>query len=252
MSEDLRDKVTAFVLTVGEPTTLECIVALERQTHRVKIERIENVAPMDRALQAMLDRCTTPYFIQVDADMVLYQDAVQRLYRTIESQPPSVYQALISLHDEHLGRDILGVRIVRHEIAKKYPFRAVQGCETDQFRRAEADGYHTVARIGKDIGVAGVHKATQSPQACYERYRTLFRRARKSEGIDWVRPYAAEFLQRLIRDPNEANLYVLLGAVAGMLAPLEVDEGEKNALVIPAELVRLHNHFQGVFSCPKE
>jgi len=249
---DLSTEVTAFVLTVGEPTTLECIVALERQTHRVKIERIENVAPMDRALQAIIDRCTTKYFIQVDADMILYPDAVQRLHRFIESQPANVYQALIALHDEHLDRDIIGVRIVRHEVAKKYPFCAVQGCETDQMKRAAADGFTTVARIGNGIGVAGVHKQTVSPQACYERYRTLFRRSRKDEGIEWVQPYAADFLKRLIEKPNETNLYVFLGAVAGMIVPLDVAEGEKNALSTPEELVRLHNHFQGVFSCHKE
>jgi len=245
--DDLRDQVTVFVLTVGEPTLLECLIALDRQETKVRVERIENVVPMDRALQMMLDRCQTPYFVQVDADMILYPDAIRRLYRSIVAQPPNVYQFLISLRDEHLERDILGVRIVRHAIAAKYPFRPVQGCETDQFRRAHADGYTTVAKIGQGIGPAGIHRTSLLPRAVFERYRTLFRRARKDEGIEWVKPYASTFLRRLIEDPNETNLYACLGVVAGLLAPLDVEEGEKNAAVVPDELRRLYDHFEGVF-----
>jgi len=245
--DDLRSEVTVFVLSVGEPTLLECLMALDRQETKARIERIENVVPMDRALQVMLDRCETPYYVQCDADMILNPDAIRRLYRSIMAQPAHVYQLLIALADTHLEQDILGVRIVRHAIAKKYPFQPVQGCETDQMRLAAQDGYTTVARIGPGIGPAGVHKTSLVPREMYGRYRTLFRRSRKGEGIEWVKPYAAKFLRRLVEDPNEVNLYACLGVVAGLLAPLDVEEGEKNAAVVPDELRRLYDHFDGVF-----
>lgn len=249
---DLSDEVTVFVLTVGEPTLLACLAALRQQTCTFKLEKIENIAPMDRALQAALDRCTTKYYVQVDADMILKPDAIARLYAFIESLPGDTMQALISLYDQHLGRDILGVRIVRHAIAKRYPFRPVQGCETDQFRRADADGHLTVCRIGPNIEVAGIHATVLSPQSAYERYRTLFRRARKDEGIDWVAPYARDFLRRLISSGSEADLFVFLGTVAGILAPLDVEEGEKNATVVSDELMRLYDYFEGVLpNCQK-
>src|SRR5690348_11399473 len=77
---DLSAEVTAFVLTVGAPSFDECMRRLDRQDCRFRREVIDHVAPMSQALQCMLDRCETPYFIQVDEDMLLYPHAVRTLH----------------------------------------------------------------------------------------------------------------------------------------------------------------------------
>jgi hypothetical protein len=71
MQADLRSDVTVFVLTVGAPSFAECMQRLDAQDCRFTREVIENVAPMSRALQCMLDRCHTPSFVQIDEDMLL-------------------------------------------------------------------------------------------------------------------------------------------------------------------------------------
>jgi hypothetical protein len=67
----LRDEVTVFVSTVNSDSFQECMKHLSMQDTRFHLEVIENVAPMSEAFQRMLDRCKTPFYVQVDEDMLL-------------------------------------------------------------------------------------------------------------------------------------------------------------------------------------
>jgi hypothetical protein len=164
-------------------------------------------------------------------------------------QPPSTHQVLISLYDHHLEREIMGVRLVRHAVAKNYPFRAVQGCETDQMWRAMRDGHRTVALLGLNVLPAGEHGTQFTLESAYERYRTLFRRARKDEGIEWVVPYAQVFAKRLHADSRSVDFWALLGAIAGTLSPLDVEEGEKTADHVHEEFRHLSALFERSEPC---
>src|SRR5437879_12803754 len=100
---------------------------------------------MNVAFQRMLDECRTAYYVQVDEDMLLYPHAVRTLYETIRDAGSNVAIVAADLYDVHVKRRIVGVKIFRHAIVRRYPFDAVDEFEKLQVERLEADGY-VVAR----------------------------------------------------------------------------------------------------------
>jgi len=100
---DLTNELTVFVITIRAPSYKECIKHVKQQDCSFKLDIIEKVAPLSSALQCMLDRCTTPYFIQVDEDMLLNKDAVRRQYQNIINTPDKVAIYTCHLWDIHPG-----------------------------------------------------------------------------------------------------------------------------------------------------
>src|SRR5262249_10493069 len=135
---DLADRVTVFVTTVGAPSYDACRQHLAAQDCAYRLEVIDRVAPMNAAFQRMLDDCQTPFFVQVDEDMLLYPHAVRTLYERMAGADASVAMTIADLYDVHLERCILGVKIYRHEIVRRYPFAAAQSFEKLQARQLRA------------------------------------------------------------------------------------------------------------------
>lgn len=220
---DLRDRVTVFVTTVGAPTFEACLARLAGQDCRFTLRVIERVAPMHAAFQQMLDECATPYYVQVDEDMLLYPHAVRRLYERIEAAGPATALAFAPLYDVHLERSIVGVKIFRHAIVRDYPFSADDSFEIDQVARLEADGHQVWRDPRADDATPaealGLHGTRWTPAAIFTRYAHLERR-RQTRRLrhDWFAPYGAEFLERFRRQPTRQNFFALMGVVAGVLA----------------------------------
>ena len=80
---DLSEQLTVFVTTVGAPSYAACRQHLRAQDCAFRLQVIDRVAPMSAAFQRMLDDCRTPFFVQVDEDMLLYPHAVRTLYERI-------------------------------------------------------------------------------------------------------------------------------------------------------------------------
>lgn len=172
---DLTNEVTVFVITVGGPSYKESMKHIKMQDCSFKLDVIEREAPLSRALQSMLDRCTTPYFIQVDEDMILNKDAVRRQYQNIINSQDKVAIFTCHLYDIHAERLIHGIKIYRHAIVKNYPYNNVEACEFDQIRRFKKDGYidrrvpiEEPLKISKDT--LGYHGPSWEPLSIYERY----------------------------------------------------------------------------------
>jgi len=218
---DLSDAVTVFVTTVGAPTFDACLARLGEQDCRFRVQVIDRVAPMSAAFQRMLDECRTPYFVQVDEDMLLEPHAVRTLHARLGAEPPRTAMFVATLYDAHLRRCINGLKIFRHAIVRRYPFSASENFEIEQRRRFEADGY-TVARVavtvepvaGDTLGLHGTHWTLPT---IYERYANLERRHRTTGTSQWFASYAAEFLARFQREPSEENFFALMGTIAGVL-----------------------------------
>jgi hypothetical protein len=220
---DLSHAVTVFVTTVGAPTIDTCLAHLHEQDCAFTLRVIDHVAPMDAAFQRMLDECRTPYYVQVDEDMLLYPHAVRTLYEVIAAEPPDVALITRTLYDVHLERCIFGVKIFRHAIARQYPFRAIEAFEVEQVARFEADGYRSVRPLASVQPVPGhtlgVHGSWWTPEAIYERYANLQRRRRGYPArMQWFEAYGPIFLRRFLDDPSELNALALLGLMAGQLA----------------------------------
>jgi hypothetical protein len=215
---DLRERVTVFVTTVGGPTFAACLAQLERQDCRFTLQILERVAPMTAAFQRMLDDCRTPYYVQVDEDMLLHPHAVRSLYERMVGAGPDTALCVARLYDAHLERRILGVKIFRHDIVRRYPFSALDALEIDQVARVQADGYRVVRDEVDDGDVLGRHGTAWTLTQIYERYMTLERRRHTRERrSDWFAEYGPIFLERFRRDPSRQNFFALMGIVAGAL-----------------------------------
>ncbi len=220
---DLSASVTVFVTTVGAPTFEACLAHLAAQDCRVTLRVIAHVAPMHAAFQRMLDDCTTPYFVQVDEDMLLEPHAVRTLVERIDAAGPQTAMVAGDLWDDHLRRCIIGVKIFRHATARHYPLAPLDHFEVDQVRRFEADG-HTVIRAPAGLAplagqTLGRHGTQWTAASIYERYATLERRRRETPPrSDWFAVYGSEFLTRFQQRPTEENFFALMGVVAGTLA----------------------------------
>ncbi len=229
---DLSSEVTVFVSTVGAASFPDCMTHLAAQDCRFSLEVIEGLAPMSAAFQRMLDRCSTPFYVQVDEDMILRPSAIRRLHQRMQD---SADVALVVgwLWDVHLGRAIEGVKIFRHSIAARYPYADVESCEKDQLSRIQADGFRYlrpegVVATANDDHVHGLHGAHYDPRAVFERYSTLERkRFAHPDKLAWLAEHAPDFIRRFQADPTEFNLMALMGLIAGRLS-VGTAAGEKD------------------------
>ena len=236
---DLRKEVTVFVITIGAPSFNDCMKNLKKQDCRFNLEIIKNQAPLSKALQCMLDRCRTPYFVQVDEDMILNSDAVRRQYYNITNTPKKVAIFTSHLFDIHPQRLIYGFKIYRHEIVKNYPYQNVEACEFDQISRFKKDGFidkrvpiKQPLKISEDT--LGYHGPMWEPLSIYERYFSLTTKQRRhsdetpTTAAFWVKDYAKVYLKRFIDKRSELDLYAFMGIMAGMLASVEGRGAEKD------------------------
>lgn len=239
MRRDLADQLTVFVLTVGAPSYPACRERLAAQDCRFRLEIIENVAPMSQALQTMLERCATPYFVQVDEDMLLYPHAVRTLYERLAASPPEVAIVTFHLFDVHAARVLYGLKIYRHAIVRAYPYRDVESCEYDQIRRFTRDGYVDLRLPLEDhfrpsALTLGEHGTHWTPRSVFERYLTMERKLRRhrrgepTTSATWVEEYAPFFLSRFLERGDEIDFYALMGVLAGRLAPSDGRGREKD------------------------
>jgi hypothetical protein len=220
---DLSAWVTVFVTTVGYPTFERCMECLQAQDCDFRLKVIENVAPMSAAFQRMLDECETPFYVQVDEDMLLYPQAVRTLYERMSRLDDAVAMYAACLYDEHIERAILGIQITRTEIARRYPLRDVEGFEWEQRSRWRCDGYTYVLERVEGTGrnspqTLGLHGTYWTPLAIYVRYFVLELKRRMGTGShSWVPPEAGKLLERFLERRTELDLYALGGILAGHL-----------------------------------
>jgi glycosyltransferase involved in cell wall biosynthesis len=229
---DISSSVTVFVATVGSQSFEACKRLLEQQDCDFRMQVIANVAPMNAAFQKMLDDCQTEFYVPVDEDMLLYPHAVRTLFERMSRHPPHVALHVEYLYDTHIQKYVQGVKIFRHEVAKRYPFRNVQGCEVDQIARFRNDGYDlTVVRPPEQADpfrdTLGLHGTNYTRETAYLRYFVLQRRHRRRPTESW-RMVSADLAEQFRREPTDVNFFALMGSLAGMTAPLSDHESEKD------------------------
>jgi len=248
---DLRSEVTVFVIASGEPSVSSCHGHLDKQDCLFQRKNIYNVSPMWRAFQQMLDRCETPYYVQVDADMLLDPWAVWGLYSLIKareealgSHPQSygftgIAQGVAWLWDADVERPIQGVKIYRHDICSRYPYEESLSCEQVQNGGLKRDGYQVLGMQlgGQDLGggkwqrtkqTFGTHFASQTPAMAFERWQRLMQKHRKLPWMGWLSPYPERLEKRWLANPtNQIYKAQYLGCVAGLTGP--IPEGERDS-----------------------
>jgi hypothetical protein len=202
------EDLTVFVVSTGEETADECMAALEAQTRKARVELIAGVYPMSAAFQAMPDRCETRYFLQVDADMILNEDAVERLHRAIRRSGPWTFQVSAQLYEEGFG--VGGaVKCWKRSLFRHFSFRDVRTVDRDLYRRTRRFGL----RPRRLKSVVGIHRPRHSPvsellktKGDVEKWRYLGRPAEQ---------YARPLVRALAEEAGGRDR--LLGAALGAL-----------------------------------
>lgn len=226
--------VTVFVISCGNnPNFVDCVKALENQDVSFTVDHIRNYAPMSKAFQQMLERCTTKYFVEVDEDMILYPDAIRRLYEEIKISKEETAMFYFYLRDVHLEYNICGVKIYKSNIFKKYPYDFnVISCEMDQLERMKKDGY----RVEGSTDIVGMHSPKWTKNLIYERYFDLMQKF-KLFGYPWLETLPGKLHKKFMSNPTDQNLFALMGGIDGLRAK-QVNE-EKNIQIKNKHFLKL-------------
>ena len=221
---DLSNKVSIFVITTSKSSNYnDCIKALQDQNVHINILVIKDFHPMPVAFQRMIDKCNTPYYIQVDDDMILYPNAIETMYDQIIKSPDDISMIAFMLKDIHLNFNICGIKIYKHLIFKKYPYNlSCLSCEVEQTNRMKQDGY-TYKTIEQ---VVGNHSPKWSDEGIFERYYNLMEKY-KEFGYEWIKNIPLKLVDILKSNPSKQNLYAILGAYTSIIKD-GIDNNEKD------------------------
>ena len=229
--------LTIFVITCGEESLDKCMESIQRQhlggNNKPKVEIIRDVYPVNKAFNQMHKRCKTAYFIQVDADVILHEDALITLYEAMKKSSFMTYATYGQLYEEGFG---LGgsVRCWRKSVFNIFKFRDVRTTDRDFYKRAILLGLRT-----KDVKkTLGIHRPRQSDFLDYwktkgdvEKWQFLGRRFEK---------YAEGLYRDLIKDPH-GNKYKILGFSLGALTSRERIQRSKNTRVEEERIKSIFN-----------
>jgi len=141
LSRGVMSDITAVVLTIGEPSTDLAIASVQCQTmHAARVVIVRDVSPFHCAFNTGAVQVRTPFFVQVDADVILDPTCFEDLYRCIS---PDVGIVTGQLRDPLLGR-VRGVKLFRTECFKLASFHDSVSPDADFARDAAAHGWERV------------------------------------------------------------------------------------------------------------
>lgn len=238
--------VTAVVLTLGETMTEQAVASVRRQTVApAQVLVLDGVTPFSRALNAAAARVQTPFFVQVDADMVLDVDCLAGLRAHMR---PDVGVAVGPLDDPLVGR-AQGVKMFRRACFETEQVPSSISPDTDFLGRLEQHGWKVRNLIELRGGhrrspVFGRHRPSLTPRAVYETYYLLggrYRYLRDVAGLVWR-------MERLRASPHPVALTALLAIGHGLFLRREDDVPKSHAP--QAEVDFLERFLPGAGDCP--
>jgi len=185
-----KDDVSAVVLTLGESTADEAIHCLAVQTRPLReVIVVKDTKPFHRALNQGARLVQTPFFVQVDADMLLDPPCVARLRRGMRRDTGIV---VAQLRDALIGR-VVGVKLFRRACFSGAEFRDSVSPDTDFGAEIAAAGWKTVY-VGKPrkLGAGawktyGEHRPSYTPEYTFRKYVLEGRRYRYRNSLGGIR-----------------------------------------------------------------
>jgi|WetSurSiteA1Bulk_404760.scaffolds.fasta_scaffold16053_2 MoaA/NifB/PqqE/SkfB family radical SAM enzyme len=213
--------LTVFLLSTGEPSTDECKRLLKAQDISFELKAITNIAPMNVAFQAMLDQCETPYFVQVDADMMLRPHAIRTLFEAMQAARKEVSEVVGWLWGDAEHMPIQGIKIYRHGVVKRFPYQSSFSCEMLVVEQMKAAGYVVESMplpAGLD-GCLGTHFSLQTPEMAFRRWQRLAQKHRRYNWMGWVSTMIPKLRARAHTSQIHHAAYV--GAIVGLSGSIE-------------------------------
>jgi len=182
--------VSAVVLTLGEPGTEEAIASLRRQTvPPAEVIVVRGVSPFHEAINAGARQVATPFFVQVDSDMVLDPDCLAELRRLAR---PDSGIVVGQLRDPLIGR-VVGVKLFRTAPFRELLMGDTISPDTDLGNGLRRKGWETlyVGRPPEHDPEAwrtyGEHRPGYAPEYTFGKYLLEGRRYRYRDNPDGIR-----------------------------------------------------------------
>jgi hypothetical protein len=213
--------VTAVVLTLGEETTDRAIASVRRQTLPPReVLVVGGVTPFYRALNLAASRVPTPFFMQVDADMVLDEDCLESLRAHMR---PGVGATVGPLRDPLMG-NVAGIKLFRRACFDRVEVPNSISPDTDFLARIERDEWETLHLIKRrgarhQSHAFGEHRPDCTPDFVYATYYLLGTRYRylcDIRGLTWR-------LERLHRSGHPLAVIAMISMGHGLFFPREDD-----------------------------
>lgn len=227
-------QITFVMMTCGELSEKDCLKAIEPIRDQIEFFEVRNVFPQIKALRAMVEGVQTEYFIALDADMVLYENAWARIQNALRHhyRNTSWHSILFPLWDTLTEKKILALKLMRTKAMKENLFNESATPDVEHYQRLTNAGWtciHDYIRhnpIG-DHRVIGKH-------FCYFKYRDVYQ-TYKSHNFEWdsgafmggddlrsrAKAHFDFFLYKWLVTENRDYLHCIAGMMDGILSPVE-------------------------------
>ena len=214
------DDLESCIISVGEPTLVDCARSLIMQTylpaHRYAIF---NVSPLNESINAYHSKMQRKYSIKVDADFILHEDCFERLYETMLEKGDEYYCVSGLVEDSFFG-PIGGIHLYRTQYVKDFVVPDRIGCDRllDAEMRSRGHRFHEIQTVLAE------HRVNGKWENVFARY---FRSGQKHTHYGTHRH--EDYVKNMGRKWMEGNkmAFVCLTAYChGLLTP---DDREKNA-----------------------
>jgi len=216
--------VSAVVLSTGEPSTQRATDSLHRQTMPLRnVIVVRDISPFHKALNVGAAKVETPFFVQIDADMLLDSHCVAALRRGMRRRVGIVVG---HLRDPLVGQ-VVGVKLFRTACFKVSEFPDTISPDTDFVDAIARVGWKT-AYIGRRFfgrsphpwHTFGEHRPDYSPAYTYRKFLLegqRYRYRQKLDGLRWL-------LDRLTASGHPASLIAQIGLARGFFATNNRDD----------------------------
>lgn len=197
--------MTALVLSRGEPYLSRALESLAQQSWQPgEVLRVDGVSPFCQAFNQGVSQVTTPFLLQVDADMILDRHCLERLRGAIQPRSGLIYA---SLRDDLMG-EVVGIKLMRTHLLQRFPLPDSISTEVDWVRTIETQGWES-QRLNETLGR---HQPDYTPEYTFikfARWSASYRALRDLGGLRW---HVRELLAR--RHP--ARFWALAGLAEGL------------------------------------
>lgn len=215
---DLTSELTVFVIAIEKSHNyFQCLNAIENQTVKFQFKQVLNVQPMNEAFNQMIYQCETPYFVQIDEDMILNPNSIEIMYEKIKTSYSNIASCHFKLRDVFLDTIIGSAVIYNYDIIKNFLWRDVVACDNDQRERLKASGYSFA--LYNDI--VGSHHPHWTIKSIFKRFCN---KAEKEERFGLDKACLKILMFKLLKNYNKLNLFAFLGYITGLLI-----EGNRNS-----------------------
>lgn len=165
--------VAAVLLTLDEPFRQRARESIAAQTLQVSdVILVDDVTPFHRALNQGARRVTTPFFVQVDADMILDPHCVETLRAAVRDDTGIVVGEL----RDPLVERVVGVKLFRTACVQQVAFSDSISPDTDFGAALARAGWKTVyvgrpaPGTGGAVATLGEHRPDYTPAYTFRKH----------------------------------------------------------------------------------